>query len=198
MINPLEKKINERTVILGSASPRRKDLLSGLGLKFIVASKETDETFPSGMDSSEVAEFLSRKKSEMYDIEAAEGSLIITADTVVRLNDEVINKPSDFEDAFSMLEKLSGKDHIVTTGVCLRWDEKRISFSDHTRVSFSVLSADEINFYLENNKPYDKAGSYGIQDWIGFAFIDRIEGSYHNVMGLPTAKLYSVLKEIDL
>ena len=161
--------INEREVILGSSSPRRRELLSGLGLEFNVKSKEIDESFPAEMESSDVAEFLARNKSTNFDDEIKSGALIITADTVVRLNEEIINKPKDMENAIEMLRKLSGRQHVVTTGVCLRWDDMTTSFSDHTRVSFSTLSEEEIIYYLSNYKPFDKAGSYGIQDWIGFA-----------------------------
>ncbi len=189
--------VTGRAVILGSASPRRKDLLSGLGIEFSVQSKETDESFPDSLSSDSVAEFLAEKKSDKYDAEVSDGALVITADTVVRLDNDIINKPLDESDAIKMLKRLSGRSHIVITGVCLRWNEKKITFSDHTEVSFTAMNDDEIVYYLRNFKPYDKAGSYGIQDWIGLAFIDRIQGSYHNVMGLPTARLYSVLKSTD-
>jgi septum formation protein len=195
-MNPPENILINRKLVLGSASPRRKELLAGLGFNFIVSARETEESFPSNLNTAEVAEYLARKKSEAFDNEVNDGALVITADTVVRLDDEIINKPTDEACAIEMLSRISDREHIVTTGVCLRWDNEVTSFSDHTKVVFSSITEDEIKYYLKKCSPYDKAGSYGIQDWIGLAFIDRIEGSYHNVMGLPTSRLYSILKTI--
>ncbi|HEX5001374.1 MAG TPA: Maf family nucleotide pyrophosphatase [Bacteroidia bacterium] len=180
-------------VILASGSPRRQELLAAMGIIFSVVLKEVDETFPEHLRREEVALYLAEKKSASYKTEAAEGNLVITADTIVCLEEQIIGKPEGFEEGFEMLKLLSGKRHEVITGVTLRTNDTTVSFFDTTNVYFKPLTSKEITFYLKTCSPYDKAGSYGIQDWIGYIGVEKIEGSYQNVMGLPVQKLYAEL-----
>ncbi|HLS36931.1 MAG TPA: Maf family nucleotide pyrophosphatase [Sphingobacterium bovisgrunnientis] len=184
-------------VILGSQSPRRKELLASLDIDFEVIIKSVDESIPDNLISSEAAEYVALKKLQAFDGLAFNNSLVITADTVV-VDDEnnVLGKPSSAEEAIRVLKSLSGKSHQVFTGVALRYEEQIQSFTEVTRVYFSTLNSDEIQYYVEKYKPYDKAGAYGIQEWIGRVAVSRIEGSYENVMGLPTVKLYKTIKEM--
>jgi septum formation protein len=182
--------------ILASQSPRRHFLLNEIGLKFDVLVKPTDESYPSGLVCEEIALYVSRIKSEAFDFgELPENALVITADTIVWLEGECIGKPVDENDARQMLGKLSGKKHTVATGVCFRTKDRFHSFFINTDVFFRVLKQEEIDHYVENYKPLDKAGSYGIQEWIGYVGVERIEGSYFNVMGLPVQKLYCELNK---
>ncbi|MEI6488806.1 MAG: Maf-like protein [Bacteroidota bacterium] len=176
--------------ILASKSPRRQFLLKDLGLEFEVRTKEVDESFPKHLKAEEIPLYLCEKKAHAFDGELGEGDVVIAADTIVWINDEALNKPKDEKDAARMLRKLSGKTHEVYTGVCLRALGKMCSFYAMTKVSFKVLSEDEINYYIKNFHPYDKAGAYGAQEWIGYIAVDKIEGSYFNVMGLPLRELY--------
>ncbi len=180
-------------LILASKSPRRKQLLADLGLIFRVETMEVDESFPAELPAGEVAVFLAQKKAQAFLPVLQSGQLVITADTVVVCGDEILNKPVDTAQAQAMLRLLSDKKHQVITGVCLVSSEKTVSFSVRTDVWFKKLSDQEINFYIENYRPFDKAGAYGIQEWIGYIGISRIEGSYFNVMGLPVQKLYEQL-----
>lgn len=181
-------------LVLASQSPRRKELLKGLDLPFSVMTKDTPENFPDTLKGADIATYLSRRKSEAFtEAELPAGYLLITADTIVWLNDKVLNKPTDHTEARAMLNALSGERHTVFTGVTLRSSQKTITFSAATDVWFRNLTAAEIDYYLDHYKPYDKAGSYGVQEWIGYMGINRIEGSYFNVMGLPTQQLYTEL-----
>lgn len=184
-------------VILGSQSPRRKELLASLDIDFEVIIKSVDETIPDDVISTEAAEYVALKKLQAFNGLAFNNALIITADTVV-VDDEnnVLGKPSSTEEAIRVLKSLSGKSHQVFTGVALRYGEQIQSFTEVTRVYFSMLNSDEIQYYVDKYKPYDKAGAYGIQEWIGRVAVSRIEGSYENVMGLPTVKLYKTIKEL--
>lgn len=184
-------------VILGSQSPRRKELLASLDIDFEVIIKSVDETIPDDVISTEAAEYVALKKLQAFNGLAFNNALIITADTVV-VDDEnnVLGKPSSTEEAIRVLKSLSGKSHQVFTGVALRYGEQIQSFTEVTRVYFSMLNSDEIQYYVDKYKPYDKAGAYGIQEWIGRVAVSRIEGSYENVMGLPTVKLYKTIKEM--
>ena len=157
--------------------------------------KDTDEAFPATLAPADIAEFLARQKAAAFQEEEIGNAILITADTVVVLGDQVLNKPADPHEAFRMLSQLSGRTHEVYTGVCLRKNGKMESFTDRTQVDFRVLEPQEIHFYIENYMPFDKAGAYGAQDWLGLVGIARIEGSYFNVMGLPTHRLYAALKE---
>ena len=187
--------LNKYHIILASKSPRRQELLRGMGMDFEILTKETDERFPSDMPLDEVPKYLSLQKSLAFtDDELPADYLLITSDTVVICEGEILGKPKDREDATRMLQLLSGKTHHVVTGVTVRSAEKTESFAVRSNVTFAQLDADEINYYIEHCKPYDKAGAYGIQEWIGYVGISGLEGSFYNVMGLPTRRLYQCLK----
>lgn len=181
-------------IILASKSPRRQQLLTDLGLKFSVQSMDISEDFPEELGMTEVPVYLAELKAEAFRPLLKNNQLLITADTIVWLDGKVLNKPTDYADGFRMLRDLSGNKHQVVTGVCLLSTEKKVSFYATTDVWFKELSDEEINYYLENYKPYDKAGAYGIQEWIGYIGINHIEGSFFNVMGLPIQSLYEHLK----
>jgi septum formation protein len=181
-------------IILASKSPRRQQLLSDLGLKFRVQTMDIPEIIPSGMGMKEIPIYLAELKATAFLPHLNDDQLIITADTIVWLDGQVMNKPTDYADGFRMLKDLSGKKHQVLTGVCLLSTVKKVSFYASTDVWFKQMSDDEIHYYLENFRPYDKAGAYGIQEWIGYIGIDRIEGSFFNVMGLPIQSVYEHLK----
>lgn len=182
-----------RKLILASNSPRRKELLGKLDVEFEVKVKEVPEDYPPALHREQIAEYLANHKAEAYRAELQD-QIIITADTIVVLEDLVLNKPASAAEANQMLHALSGKVHEVITGVCLLSREKKDLFHDITRVCFKDLSAGEINYYVQNYQPFDKAGAYGAQEWMGMVAIDWIEGSYFNVMGLPVHKLYAHLQ----
>ena len=182
-------------IILASKSPRRQELLRGMGVEFSIMTKETDESFPPEMPLEEVPKYLSLQKSLAFnEDELPAGFLLITSDTVVICEGEILGKPKDKADAVRMLRLLSGKTHHVVTGVTVRSAEKTESFAVRSNVTFAALDDEEIDYYIEHCKPYDKAGAYGIQEWIGYVGISGLEGSFYNVMGLPTRKLYQCLK----
>lgn len=188
------KKYN---IVLASKSPRRQELLKHIGVDFTILTKDVDESYPSRLAPLEVAPFLSLKKAKAFeDSELPEDFMVITADTVVIAENEILGKPKDRDDAFRMLELLSGKTHKVVTGVTVRTKDFTKTFSVMSKVTFDNLDNQEIEYYVDNYKPYDKAGAYGIQEWIGYIGVSCVEGSYFNVMGLPTRKLYMVLKNI--
>lgn len=192
----LNEKLKNYDLILASASPRRQHLLEEMGIRFTVLTKPTDELYPNDLTPLEVAEFLSRLKADAFsEADFNASTLIITADTVVTIEGKILGKPTDEKEAIEMLEHLSGKTHEVITGVTLRTLIKEHTFSVLTQVVFKKLNAEEINYYINNFKPYDKAGAYGIQEWIGHVAIEKIEGSYFNVMGLPTHRLYEELSK---
>ena len=176
--------------ILASKSPRRQQLLADLGIPFVVWDGDVNEDFPAGMSKEEIPVFLARKKAEPFIPRLEKSDLLITADTIVWLNGEVLGKPGDEAHAREMLLKLSGNVHQVITGVTLTSAEHERSFSETTDVRFSILSDDEIEYYIRNYLPFDKAGAYGIQEWIGLAGIESVSGSYPNVVGLPVHRLY--------
>lgn len=179
-------------IILASNSPRRKELLNQLGLDFEVrVMKGIDESYPDNLPSEDVAEFIASKKSSAYSI--ASDELLITADTIVVVGQDILGKPHDREDACRMLREISGKTHHVITGVCIRTAAKQSRFSVSTDVRFKNLSDGEIDFYVDHFKPYDKAGAYGIQEWIGLVGVESISGSFYNVMGLPVQRIYEEL-----
>ncbi len=183
-------------VVLASKSPRRQELLRGMGLDFTVLTKETPETFPSDMSPEKVPTFLSRQKSLAFAAEELPASfLLITADTIVLAGNEILGKPVDRDDALRMLGMLSGKRHHVVTGVTVRNALRSKTFSAKSAVRFAELDADEMCYYVDRYRPYDKAGSYGIQEWIGYVGISGLNGSFYNVTGLPTRRLYQVLKQ---
>ena len=182
-------------IILASKSPRRQELLRGMGVEFSIMTKETDESFPAVMPLDEVPQYLSLQKSLAFnDDELPADYLLITSDTVVICEGEILGKPKDREDATRMLRLLSGKTHHVVTGVTVRSVEKTEAFAVRSDVTFAELDAEEIDYYIEHCKPFDKAGAYGIQEWIGYVGISGLEGSFYNVMGLPTRKLYECLR----
>ena len=182
-------------VILASNSPRRKELLAGLDLQFEVrVLQDIDESYPNDLPTLKIAEFISKKKADAYIGTMATDELVITADTVVILGDEVMGKPHDEADAKRMLGELSGRTHQVATGVTLSTNERQMSFSVVTNVTFKQLTSDEIDYYVHTYRPMDKAGAYGIQEWIGYIGVTALEGSYFNVMGLPVQRIYEALK----
>lgn len=182
-------------IILASNSPRRKELLAGLDLQFEVrVLQDIDESYPYDLPTLKIAEFISKKKADAYVETIADDELVITADTVVILGDEVMGKPHDEADAKRMLGELSGRTHQVATGVTLSTKERQMSFSVVTDVTFKQLSADEIDYYVRTYHPMDKAGAYGIQEWIGYIGVTALKGSYFNVMGLPVQRIYEALK----
>ena len=182
-------------VILASNSPRRKELLAGLDLQFeVCVLQDIDESYPNDLPTLKIAEFISKKKADAYIGTMAADELVITADTVVILGDEVMGKPHDEADAKRMLGELSGRTHQVATGVTLSTNERQMSFSVVTNVTFKQLTSDEIDYYVHTYRPMDKAGAYGIQEWIGYIGVTALEGSYFNVMGLPVQRIYEALK----
>lgn len=187
--------LNKYNIILASKSPRRQELLRGMGVKFAILTKETPENFPAEMPLDKVPEYLSLQKSMAFDeSELPESYLVITSDTVVIAENEILGKPKDRNDALRMLALLSGKTHHVVTGVTIRTAEKIKNFGVKTKVTFANLDVEEMAYYVDNYRPYDKAGAYGIQEWIGYVGITGLNGSFYNVMGLPTRRLYQVLK----
>lgn len=183
--------------VLGSGSPRRKELLSGLGVSFEIRVKDTDESFDPTMPTDAVPEYLAAKKASALIPDLQENEMIICADTVVILDDQIIGKPTDHADAHRMLRQLSGQTHRVITGVFIGNRKIQRSFSDKSEVSFRDLSDEEIDYYITNYQPFDKAGSYGIQEWLGYVAITRMEGTYTNVMGLPTNNVFEVIRELE-
>lgn len=191
------KNLEQYKIILCSNSPRRRELLSGLGLNFEVRVIDgIDESYNNNNSCEEIAEEISVKKADAYLKTIGDNELIITADTIVYNNGEVLGKPHTREEAIDMLSAISGKTHKVVTGVCIASKNKKKIFSVSTNVKFASLEMEEILFYIDNYSPYDKAGAYGIQEWIGYIGVEGIEGSYFNVMGLPIQRLYSELKKI--
>ena len=191
--------LKKYSVVLASNSPRRKELLSGLGVNFSVKTlPDVDESFPDTLKGEEIPLFIARKKADAYKVlfssvtsnEVEEPLLVITADTIVWLEDEVLGKPANATEARAMLSKLSGKKHQVITGVCLTTASWQKSFAAVSEVQFSSLTEEEMDYYIQNYCPYDKAGAYGVQEWIGFIGVESIQGSYFNVIGLPSQRLY--------
>ncbi|HQV51859.1 MAG: septum formation protein Maf [Flavobacteriales bacterium] len=183
-------------LILASASPRRRQLLQGLDLPVEITSVDVDETPPEGLPNDHVAEYLARKKANAWKGQLAPDQVLVTADTTVVIGDVLLNKPEDAADARRMLAMLSGRTHRVITGVCLRTAEKTVSFSDIAHVTFGQLTPEEIAYYVERYSPLDKAGAYGVQDWIGYVAVERIDGSFYTVMGLPLHLIYAELTKI--
>ncbi|MCC6373039.1 MAG: septum formation protein Maf [Bacteroidia bacterium] len=180
-------------LILCSASPRRQELLKSLGFKFEVKPTHADESFPADLRAQEIPLFLAKKKADAYDEEIKENEILITSDTVVWCEGKIFNKPANFNEGKKMLAELAGKMHEVFTAVCLKGASKEVSFYDTSRVYFKKFSTEEIEYYLTNFTPYDKAGGYGVQDWLGYIGIEKIEGSFYNVMGFPVKDVYEEL-----
>lgn len=192
-------KLKQYNVVLASNSPRRRELLADLGIDFKVRTiKGIDESYPRDMPVLEIAEFISQKKAQAYQRLMGENEIIITADTVVILGNEVLGKPADTADACRMLRELSGNTHKVVTGVTIVMPGRMSSFSAVTDVEFAQLSDEDIDFYVDNYRPLDKAGAYGIQEWIGYVGVTGLNGSYYNVMGLPIQRLVEELRRLNI
>lgn len=191
----LTDNLKKYHIILASRSPRRQQMLKELGISFEVRLKDYPETYPSDLAGREIAEFLAREKALLFSNEISDNEIVITADTIVWCNNEVLGKPVDANDARQMIRALSGNTHEVITGVTLLSVAGERTFSESTKVTFEKLTDEEINYYIEEYRPFDKAGAYGIQEWIGIAACSRIEGSYFNVVGLPVQRLYRELGE---
>jgi septum formation protein len=184
-------------ILLASKSPRRRQLLTDAGIEYQIVDIHCDEDFPRELQREEIATFLSELKSKHYEQSVNSGEILLTADTIVWCAGEVLNKPADHEEAVQVLSKISGTNHEVITGVSLRSADRTHTFSETTEVHFRKLSREEIDHYIEHEHPFDKAGAYGIQDWIGKVGIDRINGCYYNVVGLPLARLISELHKFE-
>lgn len=187
--------LNNYKIILASRSPRRQELMMELGIKFEIVTRDYDESFPDGLSGNEIALFVANAKASVFKNEIVENEIVIAADTIVWCNNKVLGKPVGKADAVRILKEISGNTHEVITGVSLLSINKQVTFSVATKVTFEVLSDDEIEYYIDNYNPYDKAGAYGIQEWIGITACSRIEGSYFNVVGLPVQRLYKELQE---
>jgi septum formation protein len=183
-------------IILASRSPRRRQLLAEMGLRFEVVVKEFDETYPTGLSGKEIAEYIAAKKASAFRNELADDELVITADTIVWCNNKVLGKPVDIEESVKILKDISGNSHEVITGVSIISRKKETVFSESTKVTFAAMTEEEIKYYAENYQPLDKAGAYGIQEWIGIIGCSYIEGSYFNVVGLPVQRLYRELGKL--
>lgn len=184
-------------IILASQSPRRKQLLEWAEIPFEIVVKETDETFPQGLRTDEVAIHIARNKALAVQPLVQKDAVVLAADTIVVLNEKIIGKPKDREDAINILSNLSGQKHIVITGVVIKKGEEEIAFADSTDVYFHDLSKEQIDFYVEKYKPYDKAGAYAIQEWIGVVGIKSVHGDFYNVMGLPVSRVGRALEMIN-
>ena len=196
-VGDMLENLNKYRIVLASNSPRRKELLSGLGIQYEVKTlPDIDESYPEGLDGMEIPAFIARSKADAYRSVMQPDELIITADTIVWLDGKVMGKPRDAEEAREMLRALSGQTHQVITGVCLTTPTHQKAFATLTDVTFATLSDEEITYYVDRYSPMDKAGSYGIQEWIGFIGVESISGSYFNVMGLPIQRLYTELKKL--
>lgn len=183
-----------RTFVLGSQSPRRKALLEGIGITPVVKTNDMDESIPAHVSSYEAPEYLAKEKAAFFIPSLEQNELLVTADTVVIINQQILGKPANRAEAITTLSTLSGKMHEVVSGVCICSQEKKHSFSETTKVYFREITLEQISFYVDQFKPYDKAGAYGIQEWIGLVAIEKIEGDFYNVMGLPVGKLVSELQ----
>lgn len=192
----LNEKFNKHRIILASGSPRRQQFLKELDVDFEIQLKDIEEIYPEHLQAEEITNFLAKLKASAFALDLDDNDILITSDTIVWLNNKALGKPKDYDDAFEMLTEMSGTTHKVITSVCLKTTDKEIIFYEETLVTFTKLSSDEIKYYLNNYKPFDKAGSYGIQEWIGLVAIEKIEGSYANVVGLPTHRLYEELMKL--
>lgn len=187
------ENLNDKKILLASKSPRRQELLKGLGISFEIVVVNCDETYPNHLKNEKITDFISETKAKSYS-ELKKNEILITADTLVALGDQILGKPKNEAHAFEMIKSLSQNTHQVYTSVSIKSTDQLITISDKTEVSFDFISDDEINYYIEKYKPMDKAGAYGIQEWLGFAKVSKINGCYYNVMGLPLNKLYHTLK----
>lgn len=187
-------KLNKYRIILASRSPRRQQLLKDLGLNFDIVIREYTEIFPEGLAGDEIARYIAREKAFSFKNEISDNEIVITADTIVWCNNSVLGKPDNYEDACRILREISGNTHEVITGVSIYSNKREVTFSDSTKVTFETMTDEEIDYYVNEYSPFDKAGSYGIQEWIGLIACSNIEGSYSNVVGLPVQRLYKELQ----
>jgi septum formation protein len=192
----LRNKLEKYTLILASGSPRRQQFFKDLDLDFEIRLKEIEEIYPPELKAHEITNYLAELKASAFEGELNPNEILITSDTIVWHNNTALGKPKDEQDAFEILKSLSNSTHEVITSVCFKTNEKVEILYEITKVTFNELSDESIRYYLKNYKPYDKAGSYGIQEWIGFIGVSKIEGSYANVMGMPTDKVYEYLKNL--
>jgi septum formation protein len=192
------EKLKEYRIILASRSPRRQQLMRELGLNFDVVIKDYQESFPEGLTGEQIARYVAFEKAASFKNEISDNEIVIAADTIVWCNNTVLGKPVNREDAVYILKEISGNTHEVITGVSFLSRSKEFTFSESTKVKFDIISDEEIYFYIDKYKPYDKAGAYGIQEWIGLAACSYIEGSYFNVVGLPVQRLYKELQRFIL
>ena len=192
----LNKKLKDKNIILGSGSPRRQQLLKDLGLDFTIKTSNIEEVYPKYLHGSEITSFLAELKANAYEDKLNKDDILITADTIVRFNGKVLGKPKDENEAKQMLEELSGQAHDVISSICIKTIDKQITFSDTTYVFLKKLSSEEIDFYIKNYNPFDKAGAYGIQEWLGLVAVEKIKGSYYNVMGFPVHKFYKEMMKL--
>ncbi|SHN08697.1 Maf-like protein [Polaribacter sp. KT 15] len=191
----IQQKLSKYNVILASGSPRRQQFFKDLEIEFSIELKPVNEVYPKELVAEEITDYLADLKSKAFK-NLNDNDLLVTSDTIVWLENKALGKPKDDDEAFKMLSNLSGKEHKVITSVSLKTNSFQKIFNDVTKVTFKNLTSDEIKYYIKNYKPFDKAGSYGIQEWIGFIGIEKIEGSYFNVVGLPVQKLYSELMKL--
>jgi septum formation protein len=189
----LKEKLKDYKVILASGSPRRQQFFKDLNLDFEIRLREVEEVFPPDLEAEQITNFLAILKADVFEGEINSDEILITSDTIVWHNGKALGKPKNYDDAFRILRSLSGETHEVYTSVCFKTAEKTEVISDVTKVTFNILNDAEIKYYLDQCKPYDKAGAYGIQEWIGFIAVRKIEGSYANVMGLPIDRVYAYL-----
>jgi septum formation protein len=192
----LRERLKDYHIVLASGSPRRKELLMGLDIDFDVQTRPVDESYPVSLEGADITDYLARLKAAAFE-RVAGNQVIITADTIVWSNGRALNKPGNEAEAIAMLEELSGNQHQVITSVCFKGAHFEKTINDTTSVRFREMDRDELSYYVELYRPYDKAGSYGIQEWIGFVGIEKIEGCYFNVMGLPTRLVYKTLMQLD-
>ncbi|HEY4619080.1 MAG TPA: Maf-like protein [Flavobacterium sp.] len=192
----LQNKLKQYKLILASGSPRRQQFFKDLGLDFEIRLKEIEEIFPEELKAAEITNYLAQLKADAFEGELKENEILITSDTIVWHNEKALGKPKDRQDAFDILKSLSNATHEVITSVCFKSDSKTDLLCEITKVTFKELSDESILYYIDNYQPYDKAGAYGIQEWLGFIGVSKIEGSYANVMGLPVDKVYDYLSKL--
>jgi len=193
----LKEKLKKYTLILASGSPRRQQFFKDLDLDFEIRLKEIKEIYPPGLKAVEITDYLAKLKANAFDGDLKTNEILVTSDTIVWHENKALGKPKNAQEAFEMIKSMSNKTHEVITSVCFKTNSASVLLNDITKVTFNELSDEAILYYIENYKPYDKAGAYGIQEWFGFMAVAKVEGSYTNVMGLPTAKVYKYLSTLE-
>jgi septum formation protein len=193
----LKEKLKKYTLILASGSPRRQQFFKDLDLDFEIRLKEIEEIYPPGLKAVEITDYLAKLKANAFEGDLKTNEILVTSDTIVWHENKALGKPKNAQEAFEMIKSMSNKTHEVITSVCFKTNSASVLLNDITKVTFNELSDEAILYYIENYKPYDKAGAYGIQEWFGFMAVAKVEGSYTNVMGLPTAKVYKYLSTLE-